>query len=87
MEQSIKKEFSLRSGNNATETSKMLQTAYVDDAPSKTKYYSGLVLNQEGIKNIKMTPEQSTENDFQPTTGGHKFTCKILLKGAHNDGK
>jgi hypothetical protein len=87
MEQSIKKEFSLRSGNNATETSKMLQTAYVDDALSKTKYYSGLVLNQEGTKNIKMTPEQSTENDFQPTTGGHKFTCKILLKGAHNDGK
>jgi len=61
----------------------------VDNALSKTKYYSGLVLNQEGTKNIKMTLQQSTENDFQPTTGGHstKFTCKILLKGTCNDSK
>jgi len=54
---------------------------------SKTKYCNGLVLNQEGTKNIKMTLEQSTENDFQPTTGGHKFIRKILLKGARNHGK
>jgi len=89
MEQSIKIKFSLRSGNKATETSKMLQTAYVDNALSKTKYYSGLVLHQEGTKNIKMTPQQSKENYFQPTTDGHntKFTCKILLKGTCNDGK
>jgi hypothetical protein len=89
MEQSTKMKFSLRSGNNATETIKMLQTAYVDKALSKTKYCYGLVLNQEGTKNIKMTPQQSTESDFQPTTGGHsmKFTCKTLLKGTHNDGK
>ena len=61
----------------------------MDNALSKTKYYSGLVLNQEGTKNIKMTLQQSTENDFQPTTGGHstKFTCKILLKGTCNDSK
>jgi hypothetical protein len=89
MEHSIKIKFSLRSGNNASETGKMLQTAYVDNALSKTKYYNGLVLNQEGTKNIKTTPQQSTENEFQPTTGGHsmKFTCKILLKGTCNDGK
>lgn len=89
MEQSIKIKFSLRSGNNATETSKMLQTAYVSNALSKTKYYNGLILNQEDIKNVKMIPQQSTENDFQCTTGGQsmKFTCKILLKGTRNDGK
>jgi len=82
----IKIQSSLKSGNNATETSKTWQTAYVNNALSKTKYYNGLVLNQEGIK---MTPLQSTENDFQPTTGGHstKFIFKILLKGTRNDGK
>jgi len=89
MEQSIKIKFSLRSGNNATETSAMLKTAYVDNALSKTKYYNGSVLNQVSTKNIKMTPQLSTENDFQPTTGEHsmKFTCKILLKETRNDSK
>ena len=48
MEQSIKITFSLRSANKATETNKMLQKAYVDNALSKTNYYSGLVLHQEG---------------------------------------
>jgi hypothetical protein len=42
----------------------MLQRAYVDNALTKTKYYNGLVLNQEGTKNMKMTLQQSAQNDF-----------------------